>query len=116
MAVGRMRQKVQLQSKTTSNDGGGSAAITTWTTFATVFASIEPQSGAERLFGDQLQEPITHKITVRYRRDLTFKNRIVYSFTNQEVTNTRYFNIRRVINVDNRDKFLELLCVEGVAT
>ena len=110
-----MRQRVQLQSKVTSADGGGSQAIT-WSTFATVYASIEPQSGQERLFGDQLQEPITHKITVRYRRDLTFKNRLVYSFTNQGVSNTRYFNIRRVINVRNRDKYLELLCVEGVAT
>lgn len=115
MPVGRMRQRVQLQSKVTSADGGGSQIIA-WSTFATVYASIEPQSGQERLFGDQLQEPITHKITVRYRRDLTFKNRLVYSFTNQGVSNTRYFNIRRVINVDNRDKYLELLCVEGVAT
>lgn len=116
MAVGKMRQRVKLQSKTTSNDGGGSAAITTWSTFATVFSSIEPQSGAQNFFGDQLQEPITHKITVRFRRDLTFKNRIVYDYINNGSKNTRTFSIRRVINVGNRDKYLELLCVEGVAT
>lgn len=116
MPIGKMRQRIQLQSKTTSSDGGGSAAVTTWTTFATVYGSIDPQSGQQQMFGDQLQEPITHKITLRYRRDLTFKNRIVYSFVNGDTTDTRYFNIRRVINVDNRDKYLECLCVEGVAT
>lgn len=116
MSVGRMRQKVQLQSKTTANDGGGSAAIDTWTTFATVFASIEPQSGQQQMFGDQLQEPITHKIMIRFRRDLTFKNRILYYYKNENSLNSRYFSIRRVINVDSKDKYLELLCVEGVAT
>jgi len=116
MAIGRMRQRMQLQSKSTTNDGGGSAAVTTWTTFATVYGSIEPKSGQERFFGDQLQEPITHVIRLRYRSDLSFKNRLVYAYKNDGVTNNRTFNIKRVINVDTRNKYLECLCVEGVAT
>ena len=116
MAVGKMRQSIQLQSKTTSSDGGGSAAVTTWTTFATVFGSIDPKSGQENLFGDQLQEPITHLITLRYRTDLTFNNRLKYEYTNSGFSNTRVFNIKRVINSGTKNKFLEVLCVEGVAT
>jgi SPP1 family predicted phage head-tail adaptor len=116
MSVGKMRKRIKLQSKTTSNDGGGSAAVDTWTTFATVFGSIEPKSGQERFFGDQLQEPITHIIRLRYRSDLTFKNRLQYTYRNKDETNTRTFNIRRIISVDSRDKYLECLCVEGVAT
>lgn len=116
MGVGAMRQRIQLQSKTTASDGGGSAAVTTWTTFATVYGSIEPKSGQERLFGDQLQEPITHVIRLRYRTDISFENRLQYVYKNNGTSNTRTFNIRRVINVDTRNKYLECLCVEGVAT
>jgi SPP1 family predicted phage head-tail adaptor len=116
MTVGRMRHRVQLQSKTTTSDGGGSDAVTTWKTFAEVSASIEGKGGSERLFGDQLQEPITHTIKIRFRRDLTFKNRIQYKSINQGVSSTRVFNIKRIINTGSRDKFLEIMCVEGVAT
>lgn len=111
-----MRQRVSLQSKSVTSDGGGSAAVTDWTTFATVYASIDPQSGQERLFGDQLQEPITHKITIRFRRDVNFGNRIVYTANFAGSTYTRTFNIKRVINVETKNKYTELLCVEGVAT
>lgn len=116
MSIGRMRQRIQLQSKTTASDGGGSAAVTTWSTFATVYGSIEPKSGQERVFGDQLQEPITHIVRLRYRTDLSFKNRLKYTYKNNGATNTRIFNIKRIINVDTRNKYLECLCVEGVAT
>lgn len=116
MSVGSMRHRVQLQSKTTASDGGGSSYVDTWKTFAQVQASIEGKSGAERLFGDQLQEPITHIIKLRYRSDLTFKNRIQYKFTNNGVSQTRVFNIKRIINTNNRNKFMEIMCIEGVAT
>ena len=116
MGVGGMRHKVQLQSKITVSDGGGSNAVTTFKTFATVLASINGGSGGERLFGDQLQEPITHIIRIRFRRDLTFQNRIKYSFINSGIKGSRFFNIKRIINVDSRDKYLDVQCVEGVAT
>lgn len=116
MAIGKMRHRLQLQSKTTESDGGGSAAVTTWTTYATVYGEIIPQSGGERFFGDKLEEPITHIIKLRFRRDLSFQNRIKYTFRNGDATGTRIFNIKRVINDGTRDKFLIVQCVEGVAT
>tara|TARA_R110002153_G_scaffold58290_3_gene159911 strand:+ start:2492 stop:2842 length:351 start_codon:yes stop_codon:yes gene_type:complete len=116
MAVGGMRHKLQLQSKYVTPDGGGSDELTSWSTFANVFGSIVAESGGERMFGEQLQEPITHKIRIRFRRDISFKNRIQYKFTNEGISVTRVFNIKRVINVENRDRYIEIMCVEGVAT
>ena len=116
MGIGGMRHSVQLQAKITASDGGGSNAVTTFKTFATVQASINGGSGGERLFGDQLQEPITHIIRIRFRRDLTFQNRIQYTYTNSGVKTSRFFNIRRIINVGSRDKYLDIQCIEGVAT
>lgn len=116
MAVGKMKHKITLQRKQTTSDGGGSDSIVTWKNIATVLAAIEPQSGQERLFGDQLQEPITHIITIRYRADVSFKNRILYSYRNKGTSHTRTFNIKRIINVNSKNKFMEIMCVEGVAT
>tara|TARA_R110002167_G_scaffold34895_2_gene111463 strand:- start:1960 stop:2310 length:351 start_codon:yes stop_codon:yes gene_type:complete len=116
MGIGGMRKRIQMQSKTTSADGGGSDAVSTWTTYNTAFASITPQSGQERLFGDQLQEPITHIVRMRYRTDLTFKDRLKYVYKSHGKSNSRTFNIKRIINVDSKDKYLDIMCIEGVAT
>lgn len=116
MPIGKMRHKLDLQVKVLTEDGGGSSSVSSYSTFATVFGSITPKSGGERMFGDQLQEPITHIIRIRFRRDISFKNRIQYKFTNDGISVTRVFNIKRVINVDNRDRYIEIMCVEGVAT
>jgi len=116
MAIGKMRHKLQLQSKQTESDGGGSAVITGWRTFATVYGDIQPMSGGQRFFGGQNEQPVTHTITLRFRRDVTFSNRINYTYRNGDATETRIFNIRRVLNVGTRDKYLTLECIEGVAT
>ena len=115
MSIGGMRHKLKIQSTTrTSDDGGG--ASRTYANVATVFGSIEPESGSERFFGDQLEGVVTHIITIRFRRGITHANRIVYEYIRSGQKYTRIFNVKRVINKDTKDKFLELLCQEGVAT
>jgi head-tail adaptor len=47
---------------------------------------------------------------------LTIKHRIVYQFTSENVLYTRTFNIKRIENKGERDKYLEIMCEEGVAT
>lgn len=115
MSIGRMRHKVKIQKQTRTADGGGTQAVT-FSDLDTVFASIEPKAGSERLFGDQLEERVTHVITIRFRRDVTFKNRLVYEFFRDGNKYTRTFNIKRVINRDTRDRYLDILVEEGVAT
>ena len=113
--IGAMRHQVTIQSQTGSADGGGSSNLS-YSNVATVNASIKPMSGGDRLFGDQIEERITHMITIRFRRDVTYKNRIKYNFADGGTNVSRIFNIRRVINRDTRNRFLDILCEEGVAT
>lgn len=113
--IGAMRHQVKIQSQSRSADGGGSSDVT-YSNVATVAASIEPIGGRERLFGDQLEERITHQITIRFRRDVSFKNRIKYDFADGGTSYSRIFKIVRVINRDTRNRFLDLLCEEGIAT
>ena len=115
MAVGKMQHRLALQTPSRTDDGGGSGR-TSWSTLATVWGRIESQDGSERFFGDQNEGRTTHLITIRFRRGLTIKNRIVYQFTSENVLYTRTFNIKSIENKGERDKYLELKCEEGVAT
>ena len=115
MAIGKMQHSVVIQTKSRSADGGGGSAVT-FSDVATVFARIEATGGSERLFGDQLEGVTTHTITIRHRRDVTAANRIKYAFAVDSTNYERLFNINRVENVGERDKYLKLYCTEGVAT
>tara|TARA_Y100001972_G_scaffold83520_1_gene101626 strand:+ start:201 stop:548 length:348 start_codon:yes stop_codon:yes gene_type:complete len=114
MAIGKMVHSVKLQQPSRSTDTGGGAVIT-FSDVATVFASIKPKGGSEVLFGDQLEGRETYVITIRFRRGVTNKFRILYAFTTGGANFTRTFNITRVENVNERDRYLNLYCTEGVA-
>ena len=115
MAIGKLKHKLHIQTQTRTSDGGGSQSVSYSDSFS-VFGSIMPKAGTERVFGDQLEERITHIITTRLNRNITFKNRIQYRFNKEGTAHTRTFNIKRVINRDTRDRYCDILVEEGVAT
>jgi SPP1 family predicted phage head-tail adaptor len=112
MTIGKMNRRLHFQTQSRTSDGGGSSAVSYSDSFTT-FGQIIPKSGTEKLFGDQLEENITHIIKIRYRKDVTHKNRIQYR---PDSNLTRTFNVKRVLNVNDRNKYLNIQCVEGVAT
>jgi SPP1 family predicted phage head-tail adaptor len=64
--VGRMRQRVELQSYTTTADGqGGSTA--TWATDETIWADIQPNNGSERWEIESLKGNVSHTARIRQR-------------------------------------------------
>tara|TARA_B100000161_G_scaffold87043_1_gene60890 strand:+ start:4402 stop:4725 length:324 start_codon:yes stop_codon:yes gene_type:complete len=107
MAVGGLRHKVDLQKPTNTRDAGG-GAVKTFTTLAQLYAQIKPVSGQEKYRQGQVQESVTHHVTVRYRSDIGTNMRLVYQ--------SRNFNIRHIRNIDERNRFLLLVCNEGEAT
>ena len=107
LKAGRLRHRVTLQSAADTADGGG-GFTTVWSDVATVWASIEPLKGRERLFAQQLESPVSHRVTLRHRSGVTTAMRVKFG--------SRILNIRSVINAEERDRALELLCEEGVAT
>lgn len=96
---------LQVLSETTDDYGGQNA---TWSTVSKLWGGIEPRRGAERYFAHQVDERTTHKVTIRYRSDVTAKNRLLFG--------ARVFNVRGVLNMDERKRFMVLGCEEGVAT
>jgi SPP1 family predicted phage head-tail adaptor len=108
--IGPMRERVRIEREVRSADAGG-GAIVTWTPLdhaPTAWARIEPLSGRELVQAMRLQARLTHKVTMRWRGDVTAAMRLVWG--------ERVFNIRARLNPDERRRYLELLCEEGVAT
>jgi len=103
--IGNLRYKVDLQGPTRTSDGAG-GYTEAWGTKTHLYADIRPQNALETFRQGQLQEKVTHKITIRYRSDINTNYRIVYE--------SRTFHIKGIKNLKERDRFLELLCEEGV--
>lgn len=101
-----LRHSVALQSEIKVSDSGGGHE-TSWSTYTTVRAKIEPLKGAEQLRGMQLESKVTHRMTIRYRSGVSNNHRALYD--------GRAFNIRAAIDPDERKRWLVLSVEEGTA-
>lgn len=103
--IGSLRKRLAFQTRTRTEDGSGGFSAS-WATSMTLWGSVEPKSARERFFADKTEHNITHKITVRARTDITSEMRITW--------NGRTFQIRGVRTLEERGRWTELLCEEGV--
>lgn len=103
MKIGDLRHRISLQSPTRTADNMGGYS-TVWTSEATIWAAIWPVSGKEIMQARQNKMNVTHRIRIRYRSDIKSSWRIKFKL--------RYFDIDVIINPDERNKMLELLCTE----
>ena len=103
MRAGNLRHRVQVQSLTIAPDTWG-AGEETWTTVHNVWAAIWPLRGVESLEQMKLESEVTHKIRIRYHSGITPKHRIKWE--------SRLFNIKSIINVDERNIYLEIMATE----
>lgn len=101
--AGTLNRPVQIQTRTTTTDAEGNS-VATWTTTATVWAAINPLSTQERIQAGQLEEDISHVLTIRYPAAITHESRILYGM--------RVFDVRTVLNVGEANAVLEVACVE----
>ena len=105
--IGDLRHLVSLQNSTNTSDGAG-GFTQSYSTIADVFASINPKKGNE-IFSDGAQNPVTHEIFIRYRDDVTINN------TTKIVFGTREFNIRSILNLEEKNRFLKIEAEEHTA-
>ena len=106
MRIGQLRKRVIVQAETQAVDAAGGYMLG-WTNFASVWAEIEPITGQEHVVAAHLEGHVTHHVTMRYVSGVTTDMRIFY--------NSRLFNIRAVLNTDERNQWTELLVEEGAA-
>ena len=107
MSAGRLRERLIIQSESSTPDGGGGYAVS-WVNVVTAWGSVKPQRGGESLDAMQVRDTVLYDVTIRYRTGVIPKQRIAWG--------SRIFNIRAVMNKDERERYLTLVCEEGVGT
>lgn len=107
---GRLRQTVTLMAPPAPGSETFDSfyqPIPSWTTVGTFSASIRPLNGREAIVAKQVKAEATHMITMRYLGpSITINplNRIVYG--------SRVFGVVQVINVEERDRWYEIVAQE----
>jgi len=100
-----LRHRVSLQRKQNNSDGVGGSTIT-WVEYATPWCKITPKTGGEKLYLGRLDAQGLSSVVMRYRADIVASDKLV--FKGQD------FQIRSIINVEERNKYTELLIERGV--
>lgn len=96
--------RIEIQEPQSVADGAG-GFNETYVKRHDAYAAVEPYRGQERYDQLQARAIITHKITMRYQAGVNIKDQILF--------NSRTFGIIEVINVEERNEYLELLAVEN---
>lgn len=105
MEAGSLRHRITIQQRTDTQDGYGEP-IPTWSTLATVWAAVEPQTGQEATIAmsQQSEARLRIRVRVRYRTDLSVLHRIVWQ--------GRTFQIEATAEVQSNRRELHLICYE----
>lgn len=112
LAVGQLRHRIELvQPYGPAQSSFGDLALANYSPVLTTWASIEAVQGKDVLAANQFGDEITHKITIRYRGldqlvPLAVLDKMQVWFKG------RQFQIQSILNPDERNKTLFLLCVE----
>lgn len=105
MNPGQLRHRITIQQKTRVQNEYGEE-IADWVDVASVWASVNPISGREFFAAEAVNSEVTHKINMRYRSGITPDMRVKFK--------ERYFQIIVVMNLQEKNVELQLLCKELV--
>lgn len=106
MRSGRLRHRLTLQSKTTTQDAYG-AAVVSWVDQGTVWGAIEPLSGKEYFAQEQVQSEARVRIVMRYKSGINTTWRVKHDGL--------YYDIEEVINHDLRNRMITIMARQGVS-
>lgn len=93
MRAGDLDRRIELQSFTFVDDGGG-GGVETWTTYATMWAAYQQISGREYLAAGGIQTERRVVFRLRWRDDITTAHRVVYG--------SQVFEIHEVRELDRK--------------
>jgi len=109
MRAGTLRHTIAIQAPTQTADSYGAAGGETWADVSgmgAVPASIRPSSASETIDNQKTEMRTTHQIRIRYRSGVTGSQRVKFG--------SRYFRINSIVNWQERNIYLDLMCEEIV--
>lgn len=107
LSAGGLREPLVFQRRQTQSDGMGGQDLD-WVDLFGTKGDVRPLSGREALTGMQREASVSHRIFIRYRDGLLPSDRIVMRGNPMQII--------AIINVEMRNRWLELQCLQGVAT
>lgn len=105
MDIGKLRHRITFQYLSDNRNQYGEPTGE-WLDFKTVWASINPISGREFFQADTDNSEITHRVFMRYCVGIKRSMRIKF--------NQRIFGIESIINYEEKNLYLQLMCKELV--
>jgi SPP1 family predicted phage head-tail adaptor len=102
--TGKMRHRLELVNPGTAYDETGGISLANTSPVATVWGRIEAVTGRDALAASQFDSLATYKITVRYNELFTAKMQVWFR--------GRAWQVLNVLNPDQTNKTMVLLCVE----
>jgi len=102
---GRMIHRVEIQEPDTATTDYGEKVVT-YSTVATRWAAITPGGGSKSFSGAETQPTASITITMRFFEGLSYLYRIKYG--------DRIFNIKNVVNFEERGIYSTVDCTEGI--
>lgn len=103
---GELRHKITFQKFDKGQQNEYGEPIPNWVDVFTVRAGIYPISGKEFYAAETVNSAVTHKVNIRYVKGLTPDMRVKFG--------DRLFSIISIINFQERNTELQLLCKELV--
>jgi SPP1 family predicted phage head-tail adaptor len=107
MQAGLLRQRITIQQMTAGDDGQGGTTRTPSTLVANLPAEIAPfgrNPGVERFAIGGTVAELSTIVTIRYRSDVSVRDRIVWG--------SRTLEIATISDPDGRRRALDLICTE----
>lgn len=111
MRAGTLRHTVSIQSRSSTIDAVGDISDS-WSTVISARAEIRPLNARELFAAQATQSEVTHQITVRYRPELAAPK---VAATYRVLFGSRVFDIHGVMNIDERNREIRMLCSEGLS-
>ena len=109
MRSGALRHLIDIEANIIAVDANGDRTET-WASVHQCWASIETGNGREFFAARQVMADLTHTIRMRFVIGLTPAMRVKY--VDQKTQAVRYFDIKSILNPDERDEMLNIQATE----
>ena len=101
--LGTLNQRATLRAQTLTPDGGG-GFTGSWDVVATVWARLEPVTGADNTAADKRESRVRHRVVLRRSNAVAAGQRLEIG--------ARIFAVRALLDEGPQSPFLTLLCEE----
>lgn len=111
--AGELRHRIAFEKRARTDDGAGNEVSGPWQEQFVVSGKLLAKFGGDAVTAARLtgQQPLT--ITVRQSSDT---RQITEDWRAKDVSSGIYYNIRSIVDPDDRKAWFEMLCQFGVAT